>query len=795
MYENIYQVKFQGGAFSDETIFPIFQNNKERISIIYGKNGAGKSTFSKAVLKAAGKDIPDIRSSVLLDNNGNPALAHAPNDYSIYVFNEQYIQDNIRIKEDGLDSIVMFGEQVDLDNQIEKALEIKNELEAESEKENKILEQYTDSNLVTSPRYYIRRMNIALSGDSNWAGRVRVIDKNRRRNASVNDNTYKDIISVIPEKSYDEVKKEYELKLSQLRQAEEDGGKINQEIKVDGRDFDMLDERMMIDLLAKKIEKPELSEREEYLLSLISLGNNELLNQMKIFFEKSSDELCPFCRQPVQKDYKLSMSESIKKILSKVVEEHKIALKSIMMEETSFDITPFVKLNSDLIDDCKAQLIIVNNIIKSTNELLKEKIDNPYKVIIVKELGLEVAVKRLIELLSELESARVEYNRPFENIPKLKSSLNKLNNELAYYEIIDLYNSFLEQEKKFKQQGKKVKEIESSLIESIEVIKGLSEKKKSINIAVDLINSSLRYVFFSRNRLEIKVEQDRYSLISNGIPVHPKDVSQGERNIIALCYFFTEILNRKEAINAYADEMFLVIDDPVSSFDRDNKIGIMSFLRDKINTIALANKNSKFVILSHDIQTIFDFEKIGQEVQKSALKKYHTKIWTYRISEIYQKHLIDFKYKNRHEYTAMIKEVYDFAVNGSDEYIHSIGNTLRKVLEAFSTFNFKMGIDEISYNENILSMLNDECYKNYFKNLMYRLILNGESHMEERAKGGDDTDFCEMYSKEEKQKTARDILSFLYLINSTHVKAHLDDINGSTKQIQEWCDEIKELNL
>ena len=39
---------------------------------------------------------------------------------SIHVFNEKFIDSNIKIKENGIDSIVMFGEQVNIDKQIEE---------------------------------------------------------------------------------------------------------------------------------------------------------------------------------------------------------------------------------------------------------------------------------------------------------------------------------------------------------------------------------------------------------------------------------------------------------------------------------------------------------------------------------------------------------------------------------------------------------------------------------------------------------------------------------------------------
>lgn len=45
--------------FSEETELELFMH-EDRISILYGKNGSGKSTISKAVRKAKGDAVDDI---------------------------------------------------------------------------------------------------------------------------------------------------------------------------------------------------------------------------------------------------------------------------------------------------------------------------------------------------------------------------------------------------------------------------------------------------------------------------------------------------------------------------------------------------------------------------------------------------------------------------------------------------------------------------------------------------------------------------------------------------------------
>ena len=46
-------------------------------------------------------------------------------------------------------------------------------------------------------------------------------------------------------------------------------------------------------------------------------------------------------------------------------------------------------------------------------------------------------------------------------------------------------------------------------------------------------------------------------------------------------------MQNKEPSKAYEDEYLIVIDDPISSFDFENKVGIMSFLNYQLGTTTL----------------------------------------------------------------------------------------------------------------------------------------------------------------------------------------------------------------
>ena len=95
------------------------------------------------------------------------------------------------------------------------------------------------------------------------------------------------------------------------------------------------------------------------------------------------------------------------------------------------------------------------------------------------------------------------------------------------------------------------------------------------------------------------------------------------------------------------------------------------------------------------------------------------------------------------------------------------------MFEAFSTFMFKEGIEKVSLNESVLSLIEDQHKREYFQNSMYRLVLHTESHSQEAVQGAPETSFYSHISREEKQRTTKDILCFMYLVNEIHVLSHI----------------------
>ena len=797
MYELINGIRFKGAAFQELTSMSVFSQNQGstvRSSLIYGENGSGKSTISRAIIKASGSESGDIEEATFIDKDNRAIELQEEEKKHIFVFNEEYIEKNVRLKEDGLDNIVLLGEQGDLEDRIRSAQEILSIAQEKAIKQRSVYAEYENRESVLSPEYYAVKIKRSLQGDDHWAGREHLISETRRTNASVRNDTYKEIIKETPKKTADQLRTEFEELYEKLQNATDETKKIRekvpQTIAVSNTSAEIEN------LLKKKLEHPELSERERYLLLLAESGKVQQLDEMKRTFSDNSVEQCPFCLQNVTTQYKEKLIKSIQVILNKDVEVHRAELSAAKIQPIILDLELFDALDTKIVQYVKRGVVELNKAITKCNDLLQKKSDNIYIPINNAHLHLDEMKEKIETELSRLEYKRVDYNKQFDDIEQIRKSLHMINSQLSYYDICNDYETLEKQDKKKTIEKQKLLEFEIDEKNKKENYDDLIQKKKNIKIAVDVINKSLQYVFFSKDRLHIDAEDSVYSLKSNGKKVRPADVSSGERNIIALCYFFVDIMRNLEENSCYNQACFLVVDDPVSSFDLENRIGILSFLKAQLIAIMCGNINSKILIMTHDLPTFYDMETVLGEIRKTSEIKFGKKTCIYDLLELKNRGLIKFEKQRRHEYNELLLAVYEYALGNTMEYDIVIGNIMRRTLETFTTFEYRKGMAEVSCDEKLLETMGNAVYHDYFQNLMYRLVLNGESHMEERVKAMADPTFTTNTTVDEKKKIAQDILCMIFLLNKSHIEAHLTEkYPGSMKQIDDWCHKILDDNL
>ena len=794
MLKDITTIKMSGANFDSLTSFDFFNphdGNKVKIikgALLYGRNGTGKSTIARAFRKLAGGNAPVITSATFYDDAGHPVTLTEEEKKHVFIFDEDYVDKKVRLQQDHLETIVMLGQAADLTEKIEEAESERDAAKTDYEQQDAVYKEYCDASNVKSPKYYIILLENALRGDDNWAGRDREIN-NGRQNTAVKDDTYKNFVTLTPSSPKTELIAGYKAKLKDLETAKTGASTIGAIVPSIPNSYRAYDDEAIQQLLAKEIEEPELSEREKKLFALVQGVKADELSQRLAVFRKKETRACPYCFQSVTPEYRESLVESIEKALSEAVESHQEALQGHVFDQIIIDLSQYEKLGG--YQTCVDRIAMINSAIRASNDNLQKKIENPYEPIVTKTTSIKTLVTQLITALEDLEKARAEYNKAEKKTDLIIKELNRINSEIAHYDVAGLAVQYDKQQDEYVAAEKLHKELKEAYDTKKELVENLEAERKNIRIALDAINACMKYIFFADDRLKIMYIDGAYKLLSHGKSVKPCDVSAGERNIIGLSYFFTSILEGQEEKLAYGEEHLLVIDDPVSSYDTENRIGILSFLKYKLSVFLEENPNTRALVMTHDLMTFYDVHKVFEDIVDVCKQKEYLHGPKFNRFEMREGGLKPFSYNNRQEYTEIIKAVYTYASEQANDYELIIGNMMRQALEAFSTFEYKKGIEAVSTDAQILGQLKEPEYITYYKNLMYRLVLHGGSHKEEQIKAMKDFRFFSLISETEKKRTAKDVLCFIYLLNERHLLEHLKDYGNVEAELKSWCQDIK----
>lgn len=769
-------------------------DDNKRACFIYGRNGSGKSTISQAIAdyKANAVDAGNI----FLDRQHKPLALSDEARASIYVFNETYISDTVQMQDDGLQTIVVLGPQVGIEKELNE-LEKKIEQEKTTLKQHQlILEDKENPQSLNSYKYYMNRMIGKLKGDDSWAGYDKRIRGNRT-NTAVNEAVVKKwATQPAPAKDEEALREARSEALRQLQEADSGVTTVDKVGLINtNTDFQTkIEENAVRELMEQRIEKPELTERDRLIMEIMQQypqkRNENFLPDRRKFFSAQGEKVCPYCFQNVSEEYAASVAETISKILNEHVKTYQRRLQEYRLSELQPQISGKTQALEKLtlgISHYQQIAQKFNEAVQKYNHALDDRCNDPYAEVHYVNCGLkkiyatvELAEKTLNELI-------VAHNAEVADKGKFVQNGQQANNELAYYYLKDDYQQYRQAVDSCEAMKRQVVQDRTNLEKLYNKRRALEEQRRNVAIALNDINEDLAYIFYDRQRLYIKYDniQDQYILYSHGDKVRPKDASTGERNAVALVYFFHTMVADRDVETAVQHPYFLVLDDPLSSFDYENRIGIMSYLHREYKKLLSGNKQTKIVTLTHDIQFLLEISaRIGkfQGPAKSVC-------WELRDNVIRD-------VSRPNEYSEALKIVYEYARQPYETYEPFIGNLMRRILEAYSTFNYQTGIDEILFDQNITSRLPDKI-REHFASFFARTLLNSDSHMKNRANLLNDPGSFENASDQEKQRVARELLCFLYMMDKQHVICKLKNRSNfsqkiySTKEVEQtinkWC--------
>jgi energy-coupling factor transporter ATP-binding protein EcfA2 len=601
-------ITIESGFFSTKTTFELYPAHK-RVVLLYGKNGCGKSTIAQGFREYANHKTP-VGVELSPTKNGKVIQESTGQQGKIFVFDEEYVATRVQIKEDGLNAIVLFGEQIELEAQIArvendisgKQIEIKNQ-EAECA-------EFTTSSNVKAPEYWTNRISGELKKSAGWADNGAKI-KGNKINLSVSSDTINRLGGLSPARPQAELQEEFDRRYAQFKVVDSTTKPLPlvPPISIVGDKGAQAQ-----DLLAKAVARPQWTPREKEIFDILG---GQGLDAAKTYLSNTKVTVCDKCLQPISEEYRAAALRELACLLNRDIEEFKNELKQLLIPETAaavyqiYSVLPSYCAVRDRIDD-------YNKAVYAHNDAVNAKIDNPFDSFEYPDSSVLIAANEAMsQALAMLKDDCALYNCSIKERDKVAKELQTINDELAHYAIDSMYAS-LKTQRDAKDDADKLLNKRYEELQALRKAKEqLNAKRRNFKLAANEINRSLEYIFYCKGRLTLELGADeRYYLQVNGRKVAPNKVSCGERNALALSYFFTEIASNANTSAPYADEMLLVIDDPVSSFDFENKIGIQSLLRWKLEQVLGGCATSKALIMSHDISVVFDMGKGLKEIEE-----------------------------------------------------------------------------------------------------------------------------------------------------------------------------------
>lgn len=791
--ESLTGITIQSPHFNDTHRFDLFRmlnpDKKSgdpyintRVCLLFGPNGSGKSTIARGFWNYAHAVVDPEPEIALLSGDSRIHLSPDARAKKIFVFDEKYIDESIRIRGEGMDSIVLFDKQIDLDKQIQEMQKNIDDNQTELDRLTEAHQKFLDKKNDESPDYWSKVVQDRLKDDNGWAGiRGRKINR-KRNNAKVTETEVERLGVLQPRKTMKETQASFDSLFSAYARIDDTAMRISPAVET--LKFDPQLEKKTAALLASLPQRQELTHREAQLLDLFGI---RIISDAKGFLADRSHTTCPHCLQPVSDEYRDQTLGQIERILNPEVDSFKRALEVLCIQQISAEsFRAYSTLDQSVYDHVLSKVALFNAAAEAHNDIIQKKIADPFAPQAYDPADSVCdAYTQLNCALAQLEEARKAYNRIIDDMEAAKKELLLLNDELAHYTISDGYENLRRCRRAMNDSFREIEQHTNTARSLRCKLDDLNARRMNFKVAAEQINRSLEYIFCSKARLELELRDDHlYHLKSRGQDVSPENISCGERNALALCYFFTHIANESDESNLYASESLLVIDDPVSSFDFENKIGILSFLRMKFAQILKACATTKILVSTHDISVLLNLSDAVADIAKDKSIKAplsHVQLMNKQVSP--------FPKKKYNEYTRLLEMVYSYAKGDDAEMDLSIGNMMRRALEAFSSFSYKKGITDVSLDANILSILPNDHIRNYFNNSMYRLVLHGESHFEDAVRCAPESTFFSRLAPDEKQRTAKDVLCFIYALNPLHILSHLPKAKDDLAQ---WYHQISE---
>ena len=439
MFENFKKITIKGGCFEDETDLELFK--KYSISLLYGRNGSGKTTIAHSIEELI---KPDNEKNLEFSISSESTISEDKKD-SVFIFSENFIHEQVKVERDGINTIVMLGEQVEIDQQIgtkEKELQ---QINLNISILNRDREKYDSSQENISPLFYQNQIKNALRTEGGWAD----IDRDLKGN-TVKSHITEDIIKMLtdqlePNETYEQLKDSLSADLHLLKES-----KNAQSILWTKPDIVLPKDLLEINkLLAKPIDAPNLSEREQRILNLFASHQNYSVAATKNLLNEGWS-FCPTCLRDITEFDKVSISQTLAHILNEEANKYEALLQATLDSfiRIEIDLPSFGgKLNEQELSIAKSSINSLNSILEDIRDVIRMRKNNLYTTItdafsVEFQESYTDAILKVNNSLDTLSKCITMFNESVNKRTELINKAQKKNNQVARKQLSHLFTSY-----------------------------------------------------------------------------------------------------------------------------------------------------------------------------------------------------------------------------------------------------------------------------------------------------------------------------------------------------------------
>ena len=304
----------------------------------------------------------------------------------------------------------------------------------------------------------------------------------------------------------------------------------------------------------------------------------------------------------------------------------------------------------------------------------------------------------------------------------------------------------------------------------LEIEKLENKKKEESHGKINgYMNKLLQGVYGER---KICVESDGcfgYKVKSGSVFIQPSKLSTGEQNILALCYFFAKV---SEGDGYFDRNQIIVLDDPLSSFDDGNKYGVTTLLGYLCQSILDKGSKTKLIIMTHDSSFALNMSKMVKSIDSNKLS-------CRELQKDSSEPLKETKFEDIDRYAGVLRSMYDFALQEEKSLTAPPPNDVRRVWEAFLTF--ELGETSIA-NMDSLKKLSGYFSKNqkierFMRVFIPQLFINNDSHAKSQVMSGN-LYLTPTLDGKPYEDFVKNIVCFIHLVSPRHIAWRMKKTQG-----------------